>query len=170
MSLTSLKKIFLNCRRLHLLPQITSWRCVQRLLPATRRQNCTLAIFHFAQACKRRASQIDGFVNLVRSNKEVESIYYRLLCSPLLPVQHIFDAFKQLKSEARAIKKSSLRKFVTYFKRQWIKKVNYYQFEMELNFIFFAKIKQISFCFIHHLGRTTQNLCKWCKDADDVLC
>lgn len=89
--------------------------------------------FHFAQACKRRASQIDGFVNLVRSNKQVESIYYRLLCLPLLPGEYITKAFNALKAEARAIKSRALRLFLSYYERQWMEKVNsYFQFKISL--------------------------------------
>lgn len=79
--------------------------------------------FHFTQACKRRASQIDGFVTLIRSNTEAESIYYRLLSLPLLPVDHIIPAFNELQTEARALKNKNMNKFCSYYRRQWIVKV-----------------------------------------------
>lgn len=79
--------------------------------------------FHFAQACKRKATQIDGLVTLIRTNKNAESIYYRILSLPLLPVNHIISAFNELRTEARALKNSSMNKFFVYFRRQWILKV-----------------------------------------------
>lgn len=79
--------------------------------------------FHFSQACKRRASQIDGFVSLIRTNRTAESIYYRLLSLPLLPVQHIIPAFNELWTEARAMGMPCMNKFLTYYRRQWILKV-----------------------------------------------
>lgn len=78
--------------------------------------------FHFAQACKRRASQNEGFTALVRSNSDAESIYYRL-CLPLLPVAHIIPAFQEIQTEARALKNKSMNRFLAYFRKQWILKV-----------------------------------------------
>lgn len=80
--------------------------------------------FHFAQACKRRAAQTNGFVELVRSNKEAESIYYRLLSLPLLPVDHIIPAFNELNAEARKLKSAPMRQFLAYYRRQWILSVS----------------------------------------------
>lgn len=79
--------------------------------------------FHFSQACKRRASQIDGFVSLIRTNKNAESIYYRLLSLPILPCDHILPAFNELRVEARAINETCMNKFLSYYRKQWILKV-----------------------------------------------
>lgn len=96
--------------------------------------------FHFTQACKRRASQIEGFVSLIRSNTNAESIYYRLLSLPLLPVDHIAPAFNELHTEARSLKNKSMNKFIAYYRRQWIlkvidncfRKIDYHSFIIEL--------------------------------------
>lgn len=79
--------------------------------------------FHFCQAAKRRASQIDGFVNFIRSNTEAASIYYRLMALPLLPSSYIRDSFNELKDEAYALNRNRFKKYLTYFKNQWINKV-----------------------------------------------
>lgn len=80
--------------------------------------------FHYCQALKRRATQIDGFVNFIRSNKQAESIYYRIMSLPLLPAKYIVDAFHQLQKEAFEVSKTGFRKFFAYYRRQWINKVN----------------------------------------------
>lgn len=80
--------------------------------------------FHFCQAAKRRASQTPGFVQFIRSNKDAESIYYRLQCLPILPAQYINDAFDSLKEEAFNLNKAAFMKYFAYFEHQWIKKVN----------------------------------------------
>lgn len=79
--------------------------------------------FHFTQACKRRASKLDGLVTLIRSNTDAESIYYRLLSLPILPAAHIIPVFNELQTEARALKNRSMNKFLAYFRKQWIVKV-----------------------------------------------
>lgn len=82
-------------------------------------------LFHYCQALKRRASQTDGLVQLIRTNKTAESIYYRLQCLPILPVGYILTTFKELKKEAIPLKNRSLNQFFAYFKKQWIEKVGY---------------------------------------------
>lgn len=134
--------------------------------------------FHFAQACKRRASQIDGFVHLVRTNKDVECIYYRLMCLPLLPAQYIADAFNALKAEARVIKKRALKQFVSYYERQWIIKVNF--FCLCLFSLFRLSTPSLSHSLSHthpmllyhslFTGRSTQNKRKWCQNANHMFC
>lgn len=80
--------------------------------------------FHFCQACKKRGTQTDGFVKLIRSNKQAESIYYRLMCLPLLPADYINDAFESIVTEANAIKPNiPMKKFLAYYRKQWIQKV-----------------------------------------------
>lgn len=79
--------------------------------------------FHFSQACKRRACKIDGLIEFIRSDRQAESIYYRLLSIPLLPENHILNAFNELRTEARALKNGGMNKFIVYFRKQWIMKV-----------------------------------------------
>lgn len=79
--------------------------------------------FHYCQAVKKRAFQTDGFVKLISSNMNAKSVYYRLMCLPLLPSEHIDQAFIDLKQEADKIDKHGFHSFLKYFKAQWIKKV-----------------------------------------------
>lgn len=92
--------------------------------------------FHFAQACKMRASQIDGFIALIRTNREAESIYYRLMSLPLLPVGHIIPAFNEINVEARALKMQCMKKFIAYYRKQWILKVLFIRFGLLCFFVF----------------------------------
>lgn len=80
--------------------------------------------FHFCQAAKKKATQTEGFIELIRKNKEAESIYYRLFCLPLLPAAFIKNAFESLQTEADALKKRPMKKFLAYFRKQWMDKVN----------------------------------------------
>lgn len=79
--------------------------------------------FHYCQALKRRASQTDGFVTLIKINKEAESIYYRLMDLPLLPAEFIPDISEELQREAFHLNKRGFKQFFTYFRREWINKV-----------------------------------------------
>lgn len=80
--------------------------------------------FHYCQAVKRNAYQTDGFIKFINSNANAKSIYYRLLCLPLLPSEYIDKCFIELKGEANKINKQAFRSFMRYFKNQWIKKVS----------------------------------------------
>lgn len=80
--------------------------------------------FHFCQAGKRKASQIIGFVDMIRSDNRAASIYYRLLYLPLLPAIYIKDAFESLQNEAFTLNRSGFKKYFAYFEKQWIVKVN----------------------------------------------
>lgn len=91
------------------------------LFPETKMVACW---FHYSQALKKKAAQIPGFVRFLRGNEQAETIYYKLQCLPLLPVEHILAAFKELKKEARALDKLKFKQFLSYFERQWIRKVN----------------------------------------------
>lgn len=79
--------------------------------------------FHYCQAVKKNAYQTDGFVKFIKSNENAKSVYYRLLCLPLLPSEYIDNCFIELKHEADEINKQGFRSFMKYFKNQWIKKV-----------------------------------------------
>lgn len=79
--------------------------------------------FHYCQAVKRRAASTYGFVDMVRTNKDARSLYYRLHCLPLLPPQYIRAMYTELKTEAVSISKTIFRPFLKYFYKQWIEKV-----------------------------------------------
>lgn len=79
--------------------------------------------FHFAQACKRHASQIPGFVVKMRGNETALKIYLRALCLPLLPAANIESAFRNLAIEATNCDEKLFRRFFAYYESQWIQKV-----------------------------------------------
>lgn len=79
--------------------------------------------FHFTQAVKRKASQIDGFYSFIRANAERERLYYKLLSLPLLPSYCIHDIFRVLDVTARDWKNAAMNAFLDYYNRQWIRKV-----------------------------------------------
>lgn len=56
--------------------------------------------FHFCQAVRRFASQIDGFLVFLRSNQESAIIFQQILCLPLLPPEHILSTFNLLQERA----------------------------------------------------------------------
>lgn len=82
----------------------------------------TACWFHFSAACKKKAMRFFGaMVQLIRSNEEAASIYYRLLCLPLLPADRIIAAFESLKIWAS--KFPAFNGFIAYFERQWLERV-----------------------------------------------
>lgn len=111
------------------LSRVASFTTDYEIAMRTAIRNCNPAAklfachFHFSQACKRKATQIDGFITLIRTNQQAESIYYRVLSLPILPVGHIMAAFNELRKEARSLKSSSMNRFFNYFRKQWILKV-----------------------------------------------
>lgn len=104
----------------------TDYECAMRnalkeLFPETRMVACW---FHYSQALKKRAAQIPGFVRFLSGDQECELIYYKLQCLPLLPAEHILNAFNELKRKAKSINKDKFKPFLSYFERQWIRKVS----------------------------------------------
>lgn len=87
--------------------------------------NATMAAcwFHFTQAAKRNAMKLPAMMKFVRSNPQAEAIYYKLLCLPLLPPQHIVPAFNMLKSAAYDLNKLLFAPFLKYYDNQWLKRV-----------------------------------------------
>lgn len=112
---------------------------LQKLFPDVRRYAC---YFHFCQAVKKHAWQTNGLVALIRSSSEARSVYYRLLCLPLLPPQHITNMFSELKKEANQIKFDGVdvrlvfRPFLKYFQRQWIVRVSIASLQFTLRLLY----------------------------------
>ena len=79
--------------------------------------------FHFCQACKRQASKFEGFVTRLRQDKELQKIYAKFLAVPLIPSEDINQAFDMLCHEANAKDRQFFKRFINYFRRQWILKV-----------------------------------------------
>lgn len=55
--------------------------------------------FHFCQAVKRQAMKMFTLMKLIRSDKDDERLYYKLLCLPLLPADKICSAFETIKKD-----------------------------------------------------------------------
>lgn len=101
--------------------EIAMRNAIQTVNPSAKLFAC---YFHHNQAVKRKASQIDGLVDLIKKNRDVESLYYRLMVIPLLPADLNIDAFHQLELEANVGRnRAPIRTLFKYYKKQWIEKV-----------------------------------------------
>lgn len=76
--------------------------------------------FHFTQAVKKHASQMNSLLNKVRGKRELEKIYYKLQAIPLLPAKDILSAFEIVKSEAYELDKEFFKPLFNYYQRQWL--------------------------------------------------
>lgn len=79
-------------------------------------------LFHFAQAVRRKATKINGFVEFLQANEAASAIYYRLMYLPLLPPSSIEPVFQTLCKKAEQIDRARFEPFIKYYTRQWIKK------------------------------------------------
>lgn len=79
--------------------------------------------FHFKQAMKKHASQMNGLLEKIRGKKEYENIYYKLQAIPLLPAEDIWSAFQIVKSEANKLDAALFKPILNYYERQWL--INY---------------------------------------------
>lgn len=127
--------------------------------------------FHYTQAVKKHAYKTIGLVQLIRSNAQARSVYFRLQCLPLLPAKYISDMFQELKAEAYKIDRAVFKPFMKYFHLQWILRVCV---AFHLCIIFEHKIYK----YVSHLnepfyifpGRSGKNQCEQNKYADDFEC
>lgn len=55
-----------------------------------------------------------------RNNTETSSIYYQLMCLPLLSSQHIISVFKMIQMEAKQAHGNKFDEFLKYHEKQWI--------------------------------------------------
>lgn len=82
----------------------------------------TACLFHFAQAVRRKATKINGFVEFLQSNERAKKIYYQLMYIPLLPSNCIAAAFQNVCNKADAIGRAKFEPFIKYYRKQWIEK------------------------------------------------
>lgn len=87
--------------------------------PSASHRGCA---FHFAQAVRKNAAKIDGFIEFLRNNLAAKKIYYKLMYLVHLPPIQIDIMFNSLKQSAREINDVRLNQFIGYFERQWIVK------------------------------------------------
>lgn len=78
--------------------------------------------FHFAQAVRKRATQINGFIDFITENDAARKIYYKLIYLPLLPPENIDAIFHTLRIQAFQLNKAAFEQIFQYYDRQWIKK------------------------------------------------
>lgn len=95
-------------------------KALAKLFPNAQLFGC---FFHYTQAVKKHAYQTAGLVQLMRTNAQARSVYYRLQCLPLLPERFILDMFHTLKAEAYKIDRAVFRPFMKYFHHQWMVRV-----------------------------------------------
>lgn len=99
--------------------ELASRNALRKRYPRSKQSGCE---FHFAQAVRRKATKIDGFVDFIRKNSAAKKVYYKLMYLPLLPVNSIESTFKSLRQAADTIDKKKFEPFIKYYHKQWIKK------------------------------------------------
>lgn len=78
--------------------------------------------FHYCQAIRRKVSQMSGLFTKIRNDDEYKDIFRRFQCLPLLPLEHIEEAFLDLAKEALKLD-SLFAPFVDYFHKEWMQTV-----------------------------------------------
>lgn len=94
-------------------------KAIKNKYPRAKLYGC---LFHFAQAVRRNATKIEGFVEFLRENVAASSVYYRLMYLPLLPSNCIVAVFETLCKKAELIDRARFEPFIKYYNRQWITK------------------------------------------------
>lgn len=118
----TLKEIFpLNGKHIMTDFETAMRNAIHNVYPAMKTYTCW---FHFCQAAKRKASQLMNIFHDVKTNANIRSAYYKLLCLPLLPPAEIIPCFQMVKSQVADEK--VFKPFLKYFERQWIKKVIFF--------------------------------------------
>lgn len=79
--------------------------------------------FHYVQALRRKASKLSTLFSRIRSNSEVENLYYQFQALALLPADIIIETFEKLKAKAISLDSEAFIPFIEYFDRQWMRKV-----------------------------------------------
>lgn len=80
--------------------------------------------FHYAQAIKRNASKISGFIPMIRGCESEREIYYKIMCLPLLPATMIRPTFDTLVKRGHENSTNEVfHNFLGYVERQWMEKV-----------------------------------------------
>lgn len=87
-----------------------------------RRAKLSACHFHFAQALRRKAKSISGFMEFLRNNEAAKKNYFDLMYLPLLKAKQIELAFNEIRKKAEQIDRIKFEPFIKYFHKQWIKK------------------------------------------------
>lgn len=92
---------------------------LKKICPHAKNKLCH---FHFAQAIRRKATKIRGFIDFLHGNDEAKKVYYQLMYLPLLPAKSIESTFNEICEKADAINKNKFKEMIRYYSQQWIKK------------------------------------------------
>lgn len=90
---------------------------------------------------KRNAAKINMFTKKLKNNINARRLYKKFMILPLLPSESINDAFNLLQQETdeKIINFPEFTQFISYYERQWMKKVttkHKYFFLMSIYFYF----------------------------------
>lgn len=103
-------------------------QAIRKVVPGVQLLGCW---FHYAQSIRRKVASLSELFELVRKNEQIRNIYYKIICLPLLPHQHIEKAFNELALEGLKLTKA-FTPFVKYFQNQWLKRVGAENFSVFL--------------------------------------
>lgn len=96
--------------------------------------------FHFTQSCKRKACKLPSMVDTIHENPDAKKAYYELLALPLLPAANIPIAFQIIKMRIVTLNIPNFDGFLTYYEKQWLKRVCVPSFLLSSKFFFFFKL------------------------------
>lgn len=83
----------------------------------------TACHFHFAQAVRKNAMSINGFMKFIEQNDLAKRTYYKLIYLPLLPPGQIDIIFNTvITDDVEAIGDAKFDKLFKYYRRQWMRK------------------------------------------------
>lgn len=77
-----------------------------------RRAKLSACHFHFAQALRRKAKSISGFMEFLRNNEAAKKIYFDLMYLPLLKAKQIEPAFIEIRKKAEEIDRIKFEPFI----------------------------------------------------------
>lgn len=142
----------MNCASFTTDFELAMRNAISKLYPSALHRCCW---FHYAQAIKRNASQISGFIPMIRGCEAEREIYYKIMCLPLLPPALIQPTFDKLKARGLILSTNeAFHDFLNYVQRQWIEKVCVMIFSS-----YFAVLISCCLFFVFVIGRAEQNLC-----------
>lgn len=99
--------------------EIALRNALRKRYPRSKQTGCH---FHFAQAIRRKATKIHGFIDFIRENDAARKVYYKCMYLPLLLPASIEPLFENIRKEAESIDKTKFEQFLKYFHKQWIRK------------------------------------------------
>lgn len=85
---------------------------LRKICPHAKNKLCH---FHFAQAIRRKATNINCFLDFLNANIEAKKVYYQLMYLPLLPAKSIEPTFKEICEKANSINKQKFSEKIRYY-------------------------------------------------------